>query len=602
MVGLFSPESQGQAFDSPSTDSPTASTSTTTVSSSTSPESGFLAGTMPAKKPRRKEKPRSERIPRAKPCTSCRVRKTKCRPFTEEQQEAGAIGCSLAPLGVVAPPIALKEGFKTRKGSNIGKLQKSAEVQVQLANVNIAATSSSARLANVELGSALSWSLMTLAFEETTVKGLAPISSLQVVANDFRANGMRIYELPIEQEGIVGTPNPHLPLGPRRESACRNLAQRAVDLFKSAPDISNRPSKNHLELVTAVKEMLIQVHPDHPFALEITQILIDQRTGILAQGLTFSLDEEVRTGFALYDARVSARAGVEPTLDEDELDGQAAFFIGAEFSQEALIGLSQPDSHNPDSTTLSGWILTTQYNFLRRVTKILPLAYYSPSQALSAFLRLRDIVDVGANFLQAKLAATGKHDNHLAFDLMGQVPDVVLCECHLMSIAQRAVTFGEEWVEVADQERKRFLVALKWLGGIMDSPQFLSYADAHWVARRLQMLELVEGWVDIALAGAAEPNSPINYDDVIHLLHAVGNAGSVFASCAIRAGQLIGGLRRARQAPNLRFCFDKHRRTGADACTPLQEMAMRETEEEEQKANEVAEKMVDDVMRDLGFL
>lgn len=445
-----------------------------------------------------------------------------------------------------------EDGFKPRTGRKIALLQKKTEPLIAYLGPN----SPSARLEAVELGGALTWVLINFAFEQSSVQSLAPLESLEVVRHDFRKGSMRTYELEVEQEillacyiaigsrrsshsAIIGNPMAPGHLGIKRETACRTLAQRAIDLLEKS-NICSTPSIKNIEIISAVKEMIIGVYPDHPFSQQFSPILHAHRQALAAQGRFLTNEEELRCGFALYDARISAKLGVRPYLDDTAMLTYP--WLGPDSLPDAILKLSQPSKYDPPGMRLTGWILTIQMALLRRVVLIVEEATFRPQAARTAFEYLWDMLDVATAFLQAKINLPRPPGSASRNDLLGQVPDVIMCECHLMRVAQLVAKLGDDWGDLQNMARVRFLKALRWLSEVLDSSHFTRAADIHWVARRLEMLELVDGWVNLAVEAVLDPLSEFGRDDLKRLLPAFSGASVVFASTSIRTDQLTAGL------------------------------------------------------------
>lgn len=171
-------------------------------------------------------------------------------------------------------------------------------------------------------------------------------------------------------------------------------------------------------------------------------------------------------------------------------------WLGPDSLPDAILKLSQPSKYDPPGMRLTGWILTIQMALLRRVVLIveegtfavssvlIPIlhktmytyilshvdqATFRPQAARTAFEYLWDMLDVATAFLQAKINLPRPPGSASRNDLLGQVPDVIMCECHLMRVAQLVAKLGDDWGDLQNMARVRFLKALRWLSEVLDS-------------------------------------------------------------------------------------------------------------------------------------
>ncbi|KAM0749804.1 hypothetical protein T439DRAFT_381368 [Meredithblackwellia eburnea MCA 4105] len=567
-----------------------------------------------SKPKKRPAKPREPRKPRRKVCQACQARKVKCLGL----DEPGAVACDACAIhGIVcsgwegtvkATSIQQVEGtalaarhkaaFKPRVGSKIGQLQRLAEAQ--LAEHNLSTRTATARLVYDELGGALTWALINSAFEATSVQSLSPLTSLHVVRDDFRKGGMRTYALAVEQEillacyiaigsrrsnhsaivGPVSNNTSLVSLGAKREAACRSLVERAVNLLQTSSVITE-PSMDNIEIVTAVKESIMVVHPTHPFSKQISPILHAHRMHLDRQGRKLSMAEEMRTGFALYDARVSARNGERPYLGERDLD---IYLFGEMSWAESIASLSNPDEPLPSGLHLTGWNLHVQFGVLRRVAAVFEEAATAPNNAFASLNSLWRMVDLTITYVKTKLdqipvtpspsppsddgssspeaaspaSSVGKGDlpysQPTRIEIAGEVPDIILTETHLANLAFRISRehrpTGKLWRNVETTASIRFLKALRWLTDVFSDQKFTRAADVHWVARRLDTLEVLPSWSEIALEGVkqnARGEGPLlaagySLQDLKRLLEHLESSSMVYASSFLRAEEIRAGL------------------------------------------------------------
>lgn len=79
-----------------------------------------------------------------------------------------------------------------------------------LAVLNIGPTAPATRLAVIELGGSLAWSLIASAFEEGSISAAIPLTRMRVVREDFRQKGLRLDRLDQENEVSSGQPRQSL--------------------------------------------------------------------------------------------------------------------------------------------------------------------------------------------------------------------------------------------------------------------------------------------------------------------------------------------------------------------------------------------------------
>ncbi|ORY51772.1 hypothetical protein BCR35DRAFT_336001 [Leucosporidium creatinivorum] len=499
-------------------------------------------------------------VPGARRCTSCVLHGLSCSGAVGKEVESGENGG--APASAVAGVV------KPREGAKIKQLRRTSGSAPQ----HLGPSSSTARLSDVSMGEALSWTLVTAAFEEPSVHSTAPLTALSVHL-DFLRHGRRSGVVEVEQEvltacyiaigsrrsqhsAIIGGGGPS-PLGTRRETACRALAERAITAVQSSPSIIDSPSVRNLEILAVVRDMIYLVDPTNSFAREVVQIAHRQSVSLVDAGFVFDFKAGLKTNYAVLDARVASRMGEEPVLKEWEVDRYQPRM--KQLVREAISNLGQPLVAPEKAFHLSIWILNLQTFILRMLHRLERQIRLTPSAALTLLSTVWNLIDLAISYVKHQLYSPAPSPSSpssppSAFippelgsrtpiskeELIGQIPDILRMECELLALMERVE--GEAVKEVLRIQRVRFLRGVKWMAeGFSEVHLASSAPNVHWLARRLELLQTVPDWIQLIIEGAKQKNfglgplaeARFSWSSVRTLLASLGKAQDVFACLAL---------------------------------------------------------------------
>ncbi|KAL8286335.1 hypothetical protein RQP46_004823 [Phenoliferia psychrophenolica] len=444
----------------------------------------------------------------------------------DRANEESAKGLKKAPPDS-SPKKVVKPGRpKTRNGKVVGLLRKKYQPDESkvVALLNLAPSSTGAQIASHELSSSLSYHLVKLSSGVLTTPNSPPILNLTDTWTSQRLLRRRVLLASLAalgsrrsfHSGVLGsTPTATFPTtncigdivvqryGEKRESACRSLVQRAVDLAEEGKLLKDH-SPLAQEVVAVLRVALFAVSPRHPFSSQLAEYFHENvRRRHSAEG-SATISDDLGLSICEYDAYTSILLNKPPKISEAELStlyGWNSGLIPAALDRLCLAATrGQPDQ------TLQGPCRIVTIGLLRGIIQI---------QAQER-TNSRDFTKLGRDFtclwdyltvMEESVAALhgNEGDRRTIAPHLGATP--MFMESLLAAQAARlcagsSVPIAQDILELSEL---RFLRWLKQFTIFLDDRQFFTGPEAnHTRALLLSILDLFPSWVELTVEAATQ--------------------------------------------------------------------------------------------------